>query len=460
MTRPLFNETAEQAVLAAAIIDTPAAQYAVLTLDAAMFYSDRHRRIFDAMTRLVVSGTRVDPVTVANVLTERGHLDWAGGMEYLGFLTDAVPTAANVAYHAGIVAEFASRRALLNALTAAADELRDGAEARPAREVARTASAALLPFTVDDTAADGFLPLKQTLYATLEGIEARAKGVTGLVSGYARVDAEVGAFYEGELLILGGAEKMGKSAAALNLALRIASKPVEQGGGGVGYVSAEMTRDTLQKRCIAWHSRVDGRRLRTGQLVDMDWPRVAHSAGVLTRLPFWIDDEAEPSTADVVARCTALKAEHPEVRMIVVDFLQLIHSREKGIPESVELKRIAYALKGMAKRLKVFVVAPCQVNTKDIEDGKDPRPRAKDLQGSSGMRQAADFVALLYRPAVYDTIGANPYELELNFTTCREAAPFLARLRWDGATQRIDDFDAPPPIAGTASFTLPDRKAS
>lgn len=438
--RPLHNEDAEQAVLSAMMIDEAAAQLAVRTLAAPMFFGERHRRLFAAMAQVIETGAVVDPVTLANTLAARLELDRAGGKDYIGFLVDAVPTSANVGYHAAIVRDLAQLRGLLAALDGAAGRIRQGETTRSPADIAREAFAALLPYTIeDDVAGEGFQSVRETLWATMERIEARAEGETGILTGYGQIDRQTGGMFDGELLILGGAEGMGKSAAALNLALKISQRPASEGGGSCAIVSAEMTRDAVQRFCLSWLSGVDGRTLRSGALRDDDFPRLARAAGVLAGLPLWISDQAEPSVTDVISRCTHLKAQHPGLRVVVVDFLQLIHAREKGLNEAIELKRVAYALKAMAKRLKLLVIAPCQINTKDVEDLKDPRPRLKDLQGSSGMRQAADFVALLYRPGYYNPM-AEAREMEWNFAKVREAAPFLARMTWNGATRRIDEW--------------------
>lgn len=445
MTHPPYSEDAEQAVLAAMLIDPRAILVALEIVEAETFYVERHRRLFRAMVTLTERGTTIDPLTLANLLDERGELEAAGGKVFIGWLVDAIPTSENIEYHAKIVREKAHLRRLIElAQTLARDA---GASERSASELAQQASATLLPLSVDDGDAPGFVRVKELVWPAMEQIEAQAGGrISGLLTGYARIDAETGGLQPGELIILGGAEKMGKSVAALNVALRIAERPEAEGGGAVAYVSAEMTERAIIKRSLGMLGRLEQRKVRTGQLVDGDFPALAHAGGMLSVLPLWIDDEAEPSLADVSARCTALKAQHPELRLIVVDFLQLVHAREKGMNESVELKRVAYGLKRLAKKLGVVVLAPCQVNTKDIEDGKDPRPRLKDLQGSSGMRQAADFIVLLYRPAFYDAIGANPYEIEFNFAAAREASPFLARLRWDPKTLRIDDHHEAPAL--------------
>jgi replicative DNA helicase len=429
-------------VLAAMLIDDAAATHATTVLTDDAFYAEKHRRLFRAMRLLVETGTSVDPVTLSNVLASRGDLEASGGKDYIGFLVDAVPTAANVAYHAGIVREWATRRLLLATLEASVAAVKDG---ETAKDAARAAFSALLPYTAETTGDEGFVHARSIVYPTMEAIEQTASGKgTGLLTGWRKIDEEMGGLRPGELVIPGGAEKMGKSVFALNLCLRIASRKAEDGGGGCAYVSAEMTKEALMKRCLAWESRVDARKIRTGQLVDGDWPALANAGAVISRLPLWIDDQATPSLADIIARATHLKALHPELRLVVVDFLQLVRDRRKGVPKSEELSDIAYGLKALAKKLGIVVVAPCQVNTKDVEELKDPRPRLKDLQGSSGMRQAADLIGLLYRPAVYDPMG-NPYEIEVNFAAAREAPPFLARLRWDASSLRIDDH-GPAPI--------------
>lgn len=440
--RPMWSEMAEQAVLAAMLFEPKAILTARQQLTAGDFFTVPHQTLFTAILAVADVGATVDPVTLGNRLREAGTLERVGGMDYIGFLLDAIPTADNVGYHAGIVKEWSTKRNLLDALTAAASELRDGGPTpRPAGDIARSVFGTLTPYTLDDdVASEGFLPISKTIYATMEGIERRAQGETGLLTGYAKIDAETGGIFDGEVLLLCGAEGMGKTASALNVGFRMAQRTPAQGGGAGAIVSAEMTRDAVQRFGLAWTAGIDSRKLRSGALRDTDFPRLAHAAGQFAQLPIWISDQAEPSVTDVIARCTALKAQHPEIRWVIVDFLQLIHLREKGVSEAVELKRVAYALKGMAKRLKVAVIAPVQVNTKDIEDMKDPRPRLKDLQGSSGMRQAADFVVLLYRPAVYAPLGADPREMEWNFAKVREAAPFLARMAWDGPTRRIDEW--------------------
>jgi replicative DNA helicase len=436
----LWNESAEQAVLSAMMMDEAAIRRARSILVAEAFYRTSHRHIFSAAIALQDAGTRVDPLTIASWLHDQHLLDSAGGTEYLGLLLDMVPHTNHVEDHARVVADYSHRRACLETLSAFAEAVRNGG--MTARDAAQAAIAQLLPFSVDEPSRAGYVHAREVAVEALDAIGARMSGTRGICTGYEAIDDATGGFREGELVIVGGAEKMGKSAVTLNIALNVASRSLADGGGGVGYVSAEMIRATLFERCLSWHSLLGSHQISTGRLAPDQFDRLVESATWIVKQPLWIDDEAEPSLADVEARASHLKATHPEIRLIVVDFLQLVHARERGVPEAQELKRVAYGLKRLAKRLKVVVIAPCQVNTKDIESLKDMRPQLKDLQGSSGMRQAADFIALLYRDGFYNQLSKDPNLIELRFAACRRTPEFEAKLHWNGPTLRVDPLRA------------------
>jgi replicative DNA helicase len=429
----LHNQDAEQAVLAAALMEESALRAARAVVAPASFYRAAHRHMFAAMLELADAGSVVDPLTLSEHLAAHDLLGAIGGKEYVGFLADALPTAANVHYHAEIVREQAALRSIVVTLDAAAADIRRPGSAPNARAMAQRLFQALLPYTLEANG-DGFRHVKDFLYPLMANVEQRSAGVRGLMTGYAAIDVETNGFRPGELVIVAAAEKAGKSAIVLNFARRILRQtpPV-----GVGIVSAEMTGESLVERLMASEAKVNAAALQSGRLGEGDYARLARSAGDIASYPLWIDDEAEPSLADVVSRATDLKAQHPEVGLIVVDFLQLVQAREKDRTEASELKAVAYGLKGLAKRLGVVVIAPCQVNSKEVEGLKDMRPRLKDLQGSSGMRQAADFIALAYREGLYNDMAPDADVLELNFAACRRTRRFMARLEWDGPTMTI-----------------------
>lgn len=428
----MHDEDAEQAVLSALLFGNErAAVTARAELAADAFYFPRHRRLYEAMLAVHEEGGVIDPLAVASKLERLGLLENCGGKDYLGFLLDMVPTDANIAHHARLVRDEASRRAIVDVLTSAARIMVE--QGLGARETAQQVFNALLPHTVD-ARSPGFRHVKEFLWSTMAAIEQRQQvGSAGLLTGYSAIDAHTGGFRPTELVILGGAEKSGKTAIALNIAQRV----LERGDGrvGAGVVSAEMNAESLVERALARTAGVEVGRMARGALRDEDFPRLARVAGQIARWPLYLDDEAEPALSDVVARASHLKALHPEIALIVVDFLQLVTAREKGQNKADELARIAYGLKGLAKRLGIVVIAPCQVNTKDVEKQSVKKPELKDLQGSSGMRQAADFIGLVYREKLYNDLADDA--LEIDFKACRRTAPFLARLRFDGSTMTV-----------------------
>ncbi len=426
--RQPFDQDAEFAVVSAAMDDADARRTVAVTVTADSFYLERHRRVYRAILATQDAGLDVDPLTVAATLDANGELESVGGRDFLFSLTGALPTLANVGAHAQIVREWAQRRAVHQLLATHAESALD--RGVPVRETVTGALTALLP-NATDGGGPGYRHVRELIYASVSEIEARTNGKRGLMTGYDAIDGKTHGFRGGELVIPAGAEKSGKSVFALNVGLHVAQRR----DAGVAYVSAEMQAEALIERCLATLTGVSLDALSSGRLSGDEWRRVSDAAGHLTDLPFWIDAEAEPLLGDVLARAEHLKALHPEIRLVIVDFLQLISHRLTNRNETAELKAVAYALKGLAKRLDVVVLAPCQVNSKEIEDGKEPRPRLKDLQGSSGMRQAADFVALIYRPGLYDPAASD--EFELNFAACRRTERFTARLRWHGATMTI-----------------------
>lgn len=430
---PPHDAETEACVLGAILADNAKLLPVLEILTAESFYRERHARTFRAMVSLLETGSVIDPVTLTDRLSLRGELESAGGKAAVGELLEYGTDGYGVVHHAKIVRDYADRRALAEACAGIQSAVMSGDRSVSVRDMARELFAKVLPFTTDSDG-PGFRLAKHELYAILEQIEARGTvGEQGLMTGYGAIDRETHGFRPGELVIFGGVEKSGKTAAALNVARKVC-----QQGIGVGIVSAEMTMPTLLERILSADSRIPSKRLQSGRMEEGDFPALARAAGNIGSYPLWVDDEAEPTLADVSARCAALKAQHPEVGLIVVDFLQLVRAHvEKGRSEASELKAVAYGLKGMAKRLNVVVLAPCQVNSKDVEDLKDARPRLKDLQGSSGMRQAADFIALVFRPGMYNDMAADNDVIELNFAACRRTASFLARLRWDGPTMSI-----------------------
>src|SRR5213595_3323696 len=242
--RPPYSEDAEQAVLSAMLMDQDAVLRATETVDDTMFYAERHRRIFRAMVTIAERGGVVDPLTLSEELGRKGELDASGGKDYIGFLVDAVPTAANIEYHAQIVREKAILRRLIEVSTSIVAEAFEGRST--ASELLDEAESKIFA-VVQQKTKDGFTRIKELLWPTMERIEALQRGgktVTGVASGFTDLDEITSGFQPADLIIVASRPSMGKTALTLNIAQHAAiaekGEPV-----GVAFFSLEMSKESL-----------------------------------------------------------------------------------------------------------------------------------------------------------------------------------------------------------------------
>jgi replicative DNA helicase len=267
----------------------------------------------------------------------------------------------------------------------------------------------------------------------IENAQAGQRSVRVVPTGYLEIDSNTcGGFERGHFVVLAGVPGSAKTGAALNIALSVAraEDPV-----GVLFVTAEMTRRQLIKRSLANLSQVELSRIRQGAMRDDDFPRLARGSGYFSTLPLWLDETPTPDIASIVAKCRAKKAEHPEIGLIVVDFIQLVQRQQEARRmrddnRSAELTNISYTLGGLAKELDVVTIATSQVDGAAIEKRNDKRPQLGDARWSQGMREAAHLMATVYRPAMYD--GSLPDTIELAFQKGRDDPPFSATFDWVG----------------------------
>ena len=388
---------AEQAVIAAMLMDTDAILRAGEHVDDTMFYDERHRRIFRAMIAISQRSEVVDPVTLGNELTRRGELEASGGKEYIGELIDAVPTAANVEYHAKIVKEKALLRRLIETSTtiiteafqgrATAEELLDDAEQRI--------------FQVSQQRGlQGFMRVKELMWPTMERIEALQRGgktITGVASGFTDLDELTSGFQPADLVIVAARPSMGKTALVLNIAQYAAiEKNVP-----VALFSLEMSKESLVQRMLTAEGRVDAQKMRKGLLRDEDYSRLARAAGILSGAPIWIDDSAAITLLEIRSKARRLKADQ-DIGMVVIDYLQLIQGPSSSESRQQEISQISRSLKALAKELAVPVIALSQLSRAPEQRAGDHRPQLSDLRESGAIEQDADLVMFIYRQEVYD----------------------------------------------------------
>lgn len=388
---------AEQAVIAAMLMDTDAILRASEHVDDTMFYDERHRRIFRAMIAISQRSEVVDPVTLGNELLRRGELDAAGGKEYIGELIDAVPTAANVEYHAKIVKEKALLRRLIETSTGIITEAFQGRTT--VEELLDDAEQKIFQVS-QQRGMQGFTRVKELMWPTMERIEALQRGgktVTGVASGFTDLDELTSGFQPADLVIVAARPSMGKTALVLNIAQYAAiEKNVP-----VALFSLEMSKESLVQRMLTAEGRVDAQKMRKGLLRDEDYSRLARAAGILSGAPIWIDDSAGITLLEIRSKARRLKADQ-DIGMVVIDYLQLIQGPSSSESRQQEISQISRSLKALAKELSVPVIALSQLSRAPEQRAGDHRPQLSDLRESGAIEQDADLVMFIYRQEVYD----------------------------------------------------------
>ncbi len=397
--QPPYAPEAETSVLGGMLIDGDAVAKAIEIVDDSMFYREANRRIFRCMARIFQRGEVIDPVTVSEELTKTDELDAVGGMAYLAELLDAVPTAANLEYHARIVRERALLRRLIDA---SSQVIRDAYEPgeRTVDQVLDEAEQRIFQVAQANDR-EGFVWIKKILYPTFERIEqiqAAAGGLTGVATGFSDLDELTGGFQKGDLVILAARPSMGKTAMTLGYALHAAiSHQVP-----VALFSLEMSKEQLVQRMLCAEALVDLGHLMRGRLTDDDFVRLAQAAGHLNTAPIWIDDSGVLSVLEMRAKARRLKVEQPDLGLVIIDYIQLMQGSANAENRQQEVSAISRGLKGLAKELHVPIIALSQLS-RAPEQRADHRPQLSDLRESGSLEQDADLVMFLYRPEYYET---------------------------------------------------------
>ena len=396
--RPPYSEDAEQAVLSAMLMDPDAILRATEFVDDTMFYREGHRRIFRAMLALSEKGDVVDPLTLSEELARTGSLESSGGKDYIGFLVDAVPTAANIEYHARIVREKALRRRLIEVSTAiVAEAFESGA---PSTELLDEAEHKI--FEVNQSrGAEGFTRIKELLWPTMERIEEIQRGggsITGVASGFKDLDELTAGFQPSDLVIVAARPSMGKTAFVLNIAQNAAL----DNNVPVAFFSLEMSKEQLVQRLLTSEGRVDAQRLRKGKLHDDEFVRLGRAAGILSHAPIWIDDTPAMTLLEMRSKARRLKMEH-NIGMVVVDYLQLMQGPTNTESRQQEISYISRSLKALARELRIPVVALSQLSrAPEQRTAENKRPQLSDLRESGAIEQDADLVMFIFRQEMYD----------------------------------------------------------
>ena len=407
---PPHDIEAEQAILGSMLTDKDAVMAALEVLKEDAFYREDNKLIFSAMTSLYAKNEPIDIITVKAELAEMGALDRVGGLEYLVELPERVPTTANVERYVKIVDE----KAMLRRLIASANELVSLGydESENVDNIMDMAEKKIFDLASKKNT-KGYAVMKDILvesFAELERLYNQKGNVTGISTGFYDLDNVTAGLHNSDLLIVAARPAMGKSAFAINLAANAAILSKVP----VVIFNLEMSKEQIGNRILCSEALVDSNKIRTGQLEDDDWVKLAQTLGRMSDAPIYIDDTPGISVMEIRAKCRKLKLEK-NIGLIVIDYLQLISgSGKKNTSREQEISEISRSLKILAKELNVPVIALSQLS-RTAEKRDDKRPMLSDLRESGAIEQDADIVMFLYRDDYYnpDTEKKNVAEVIL-----------------------------------------------
>ncbi|SPF32464.1 Replicative DNA helicase [Candidatus Desulfosporosinus infrequens] len=393
---PPQNLEAEQAVIGAMMLEPEAGSSVFEMLQPEDFYRDNHRLIFSAIRDLFEKGDPIDLVSVAEILRQQGRLEQVGGISTISEIARSVPSAANVEYYAKLVTEKALLRQLIRATSSILERgYEPGEEARGLLEEAEKLILDLSRRRVKD----GFSFIRDVLLETFEKIEylyANKGNLTGVPTFFTELDRMTSGWQPSDLVIIAGRPSMGKTAMVLNMAQNAAVRAKVP----VAIFSLEMSKEQLVQRMLCGEAMVDQQRVRTGELLDTDWPKLTRAVGPLSDAPIFIDDTVGISLAELRSKARRLKMEH-NLGMIVIDYLQLLSVGKKTESRQQEVAQISRTLKGLARELKVPVIALSQLN-RGVEQRQDKRPIMSDLLESGAIEADADVISFIYRDEYYN----------------------------------------------------------
>jgi replicative DNA helicase len=373
---PPQDVAAEQSVLGAMMLSKDAIADVVEVLRDGDFYRPAHATIYDAIITIYGKGDPADAVTVAAELTRTGEIGRIGGASYLHTLVSLVPTAANAGYYAAIVKERSILRRLVEAGTRIVQMGYAGEG--DVDDVVDRAQAEVYEVTERRTAED-YLPLRDLMDGALTEIEAianRGGQMVGVPTGFSDLDALTNGLHPGQLVILAARPALGKSTAALDFAR---SASIKNGLASVIF-SLEMGRNEILMRLLSAEAQIALHHMRSGNMSDNDWQKLATKMGTVSDAPLFIDDSPNLTMMEIRAKCRRLKQRH-DLRLVVVDYMQLMTSGKKVESRQQEVSEFSRSLKLLAKELDVPVVAVSQLN-RGPEQRTDKRPMLSDLRES------------------------------------------------------------------------------
>lgn len=389
----------EEAVLGALMIEKDAYSLVSEILRPESFYERRHQLIYSAITDLAVNQKPVDILTVKEQLSKRGELEEVGGPFYITQLSSKVASSAHIEYHARIIAQKSLARELItftsNIQSKAFDETLD------VDDLMQEAEGKLFEISQQNMKKDytQINPVIDEAYKLIQKAAARTDGLSGLESGFTKLDKMTSGWQNSDLIIIAARPAMGKTAFVLSMAKNIAVDYRNP----VALFSLEMSNVQLVNRLIANVCEIESGKIKSGQLAGYEWQQLDYKLKNLMDAPLYVDDTPSLSVFELRTKARRLVREHG-VRIIIIDYLQLMNASGMAFgSRQEEVSTISRSLKGLAKELSIPIIALSQLNrgveSREGIDGK--RPQLSDLRESGAIEQDADMVCFIHRPEYY-----------------------------------------------------------
>lgn len=440
----------EKAVLGALMLEKNAIidVLDILTVDS--FYKESHQVIFKSVIDLFSKSEPIDLLTVTQSLRKNGTLDIAGGALYVTELTSKVSSAANIEYHSRIIYEQFLKRELIRI----SSDVQKGSfeETTDVFDLIGRLENSLINISSglsSGSVYEGY----DLVIESLNRIKDKSKqkdGITGVTSGYTLIDKITGGWQNSDLIILAARPAMGKTDLAINLALNAA-----RNGFKCALFSLEMSKEQLMERALAVECTIEREKIKFGTLDSADWLKISNP-NEKTFKNFIIADEPSLTTISFKSKSRRLKIQQ-KVQMIIIDYLQLMQSMEKGSTND-KVSDISRTLKLIAKELNIPIIALSQLSRSVETRGGDKRPMLSDLRDSGAIEQDADIVIFPYRPIYYGITERNDGTdckqlMEIDFAKNRSGAVDTVDVKYLGKYGKISNFkDEYPEIEKTDYF--------
>ena len=418
-----FSLEAEQSVLGAILIDPTCMDKLAGILTADDFQLEEHAELFRTMQGMYLRSRTIDVVTLIDELVKNGVYDEAGGKDYIRLISEIVPSTSNVKDYAEIVRD----KSILRSLIHVCEEVSETAYSEQDDVPHLVEMAEQKIFAIAEGHENkNFIHIKTALmqvYDRLHMLSENKAEVLGMPTGFSGLDRVLVGLGKSDLVLVGARPGMGKTSFTMNVATHAALATKK----AVAVFSLEMSAEQLVSRILSSEALIDSYRLRSGELSDEDWTKLAHASSKLSECQILIDDTTGITVTGMKAKLRRVK----NLGLVVIDYLQLMQSDRRIDNRVQEVAEISRSLKLLAKELQVPVICCAQLS-RGPESRTDKRPMLSDLRDSGAIEQDADIVLFLYRDEYYKSENEPQNTAEIIVAKNRHGSTGNVKMGWFG----------------------------